>query len=56
MCSGGRASSRNASGYQYDHGMQFLRASTPEVTAIIDRWLSDGEHSLSHKPAHHPVP
>ncbi|KAK9828106.1 hypothetical protein WJX81_004990 [Elliptochloris bilobata] len=39
---GGRASSRHASGYQFDHGVQFLRASTPELAAVYEKWVAEG--------------
>lgn len=39
---GGRASSRSASGYVFDHGCQFIAAADPEFQNMIDHWELEG--------------
>lgn len=43
LLAGGRASTRRTPEHQFDHGLQFLRASTPEFKAVLASWLEEGE-------------
>lgn len=42
---GGRANTRSQDGWQFDHGCQFIQASSPDMQAIMQRWEQAG-HSL----------
>jgi predicted NAD/FAD-dependent oxidoreductase len=33
-------------GLQFDHGCQFIRASTTEFRAVVDEWTEAGEFGL----------
>ena len=39
---GGRASSRRAAPYSFDHGAQYFTARDPEFRAALDGWLEEG--------------